>query len=884
MMLVWVGGLVRRRAARMGATVVGVAVAVASVSLLGAFLAHSKSTMTSRSVANVAIDWQVEAAAGSNVAAVLKAVRHYPGVNAALPVEFGQVTSLQATTGGTQQLTGSGYILGVPDSYAKTYPNVIRTLVGNPRGVLVSQQTAANLHVAPGDTITVGRAGLPPINVTAGAVVDLPAADSLFQTVGAPAGSAAQAPPDTVLIVPERQWHQIFDPLAGVRPDLVKTQIHARVSHVLPHDPSAAYTAVLGRANNLEARLAGAGKVGDNLAATLASARADALYAQVLFLFLGLPGAVLAGLLTVTVAAAGRDRRRREQGMLRSRGATTAELVRLALAETTLVGVSGAVLGWAAAATISTLAFSRASFGTSPASAFGWAVVAAAIGFAIATLAIAGPAWSDARRLTVNAARRHVDRQRTPAWLRFGLDLWIFGIGAFLFWLTSRGGYQLVLAPEGVPEISVNYWAFAGPALMWIGGGLLTLRIADLLLRSRRVLRVAARPIAGPLAGTVAASMQRQRRVLARGVALVALTAAFAASTAIFNSTYRQQTVVDAVLTNGADVTVTQPPGSSVRPGFAKGLARLPGVAHVESLQHRYAYVGSDLQDLYGVNPRTVVAAGRLQNAYFAGGSATELMQRLALHPDNLIVSAETVKDYQLYPGDRLTLRLQDARTKQYVPVVFHYVGIGKEFPTAPRDSFLIANSDYIARQTHSNAVATILIDTGGRAPDGVAAVVRSHVGTAATVTDLTHTRRIVGSSLTAVDLAGLTKVELGLALVLAVASAGLVLWLGFAERRRTFAIARALGARPRQLAAFVWSEAGFVVVLGLLLGSVGGGLLSIALVKILTGVFDPPPDALSVPWAYLLAAGACAAFAAIAAATLAVRAACRTGLAILRG
>ena len=67
-------------------------------------------------------------------------------------------------------------------------------------------------------------------------------------------------------------------------------------------------------------------------------------------------------------------------------------------------------------------------------------------------------------------------------------------------------------------------------------------------------------------------------------------------------------------------------------------------------------------------------------------------------------------------------------------------------------------------------------------------------------MTDIAHTRDVVGSSLTAVDLAGLTRVELGFALVLAAAAGGLVLLLGLAERRRTFAIATALGATARQL------------------------------------------------------------------------------------
>jgi putative ABC transport system permease protein len=880
----WIRGQIRRRAGRVAATATGVAVAVALLASLGAFLAHSKSTMTQRSVANVPVDWQVETMATGTAPQLLRSVRAYPGVQYALPVEFGQVTSLQATTGGTQQTTGTGFILGIPDTYQATFPAVIRNLIGPQHGVLVAQQTAANLHVAPGDTITVGRAGLPPVKIIANSVVDLPSADVLFQTVGAPAGATAQAPPDTVLLVSETQWHRIFDPLAKVRPDLVKTQIHTRIDHTLPTDPSAAYSSVLGRANNLEVSLAGAGKVGNNLAATLASARADALYAQVLFLFLGLPGTVLAGLLTATVAAAGRDRRRREQALLRTRGATTTQLVRLALGETALVGTIGAAIGLVAASIIGSVAFGSASFGTSTASAIGWAAAAAFGGFVVAAAAIAGPAWIDARGITVSAARRHVDRSRTPRWTRYGLDLWLFGAGALIFWLTSRGGYKLVLAPEGVPAISVNYWAFAGPALMWIGGGLLAWRIAEFALHhGRRPLRTATRPLAGPLSDTVAASMQRQRRLLARGVTLVALTATFAASTAIFNSTYRQQALVDAVLTNGADVTVTQPPGATTGPAFANTLKAVSGIAHIEPVQHRYAYVGSDLQDLFGLNPASVVDAAKLQNAYFQGGSAQQLMQRLAQHPDNLIVSAETVKDYQLHPGDQIILRLQDAQTKRYVPVKFHYIGIGKEFPTAPRDSFLLANRDYIAAQTRSDAVGTFLINTAGHSPAPIADALRRQLGTTATVTDLTHTRHIIASSLTAVDLAGLTQVELGFALALAAAATGLVLWLGFAERRRTFAIVHALGARPRQLAAFVWSEASYVLVVGLGLGVIGGGLLSQALVKILTGVFDPPPDALAIPWTYLTIATTVGVIAVVVAASLAVREAGKPQLPVLR-
>jgi putative ABC transport system permease protein len=410
--------------------------------------------------------------------------------------------------------------------------------------------------------------------------------------------------------------------------------------------------------------------------------------------------------------------------------------------------------------------------------------------------------------------------------------------------------------------------------LAWLGAGLLAHRLADLVLvRGRTPLARVLRPLAGDLSPTVAATMGRQRRLLARAVTLVALTAAFAGSTAVFNATYRQQAEVDARLTNGADVTVNESPGVNVGVAGGAKLAKVPGVAGVEPMQHRFAYVGADLQDLYGVRPQTIVSAGKLQDAWFQGGSAKRLMQSLANRPDGVLVAGETVKDFQLQPGDLLNLRLQDGRTKRFRTVPFHYVGVAKEFLTAPTDSFLVADANYVAKATGSDAVGSFLLQTDGTSPRVVAQRVRAVVGPTAQVTDLVDSRRVVGSNLTAVELSGLTRVELGFALVLAVAATGVALGLGFQERRRMFAIAAALGAGSRQLGGFVWGESAFVTGIGLVFGTLIAAGLSSLLVKVLTGVFDPPPDALAIPWGYLAAAAGTAVAATGAAGVLTLRA-----------
>ena len=357
----------------------------------------------------------------------------------------------------------------------------MRTLAGNGTGVLLAQQTAANLHAAPGDTISIGRAGGAPAQVRVDGVVDLPTADSLFQTVGAPPGAQASAPPDNVVLLPRSS----FDALA-LRGATI--QVHAGLAHsALPGSPSAAYKAINGRALNLETRLSGGGRVGDNLGSALDQARKDSLYAQLLFLFLGLPGAILAGLVTATIASAGAGRRRRDSALLRARGATSRQLVRLALAEAGLAGGIGIAVGLAAALAIGAASFGTASFGASTTAAVLWAGGAALAGLLVAAGAIALPAWHDARSLTVASQRQSVGRViRAPWWQRAGLDVIALVLGGLVFWQASKGGYNLVLAPEGVAQVSVNWYALLAPVLIWIGAGLLAFRCSDVLLRHGR--------------------------------------------------------------------------------------------------------------------------------------------------------------------------------------------------------------------------------------------------------------------------------------------------------------------------------------------------------------------------------------------------------------
>jgi putative ABC transport system permease protein len=485
-----------------------------------------------------------------------------------------------------------------------------------------------------------------------------------------------------------------------------------------------------------------------------------------------------------------------------------------------------------------------------------WSAGAAGGGFVLAMATVMYPAWRQARYFTVSSSRSRVRVSGKALWQKLYLDLIILGISFFVYWRTARTGYQVVLAPEGVAQIAVHYESFIAPFSLWLGGVLFAIRLwENALEHGCRVLSKILKPLAKNLSGVVAASLARQRILLTRGVILVALAISFAVSTAIFNTTYNAQSRIDAELTNGADVTVkgiTPTPPS----GMLSEIKAVPGVVAVQPMMHRFAYVGNDLQDLYGIDPNHIAEATNISDAYFAGGKAKAKLMSLAQHPDGVLVSEETRKDFQLRQGDLLKLRLQFAGDRQYHIVPFRFIGVVREFPTAPKDSFLVANAAYIAQKTGMDAKEILLIraDTGTKPVElsaRVGKVVSSLPG--AKVTDIASVQKVISSSLTSMDLHGLTRLELVFAILLVIGATGLILALGLNERRRNFAILEALGAKSRQLGAFIWSEGLLMLVGGGVIGVFLGFGIAYILVKILKGVFDPPPEHLIVPWGYLV-------------------------------
>ncbi len=199
----WLSGLVRRRPLELLVAATSIAIAIAFVAALGAFVTQSRTALTVRAAASVPVDWQVQVTPQGGVAAVAKEVRRLPDVRAVEQVSFAHVSALRSTGANGARSTGAAYVVSVSPGYAATFPGEVRHLLGSRSGAMIFQQTAANLAVEPGGTVTV-RTPSGNRSLTVDGVVDLPAADSFFQVVGLAPGAGASAPPDNVILVPPK--------------------------------------------------------------------------------------------------------------------------------------------------------------------------------------------------------------------------------------------------------------------------------------------------------------------------------------------------------------------------------------------------------------------------------------------------------------------------------------------------------------------------------------------------------------------------------------------------------------------------------------------------------------------------------------------------------
>lgn len=858
--------LVRREPRRTLASALGVAIAAALLMSVVLFGSASGTTVTRRALATLPIDAQAVLGQGIDIGAATALIAADPAVRSTQPFDLVHFDAASLSKAGAATQTSTGVIVGVDPAFLSDTGLFTLSSGRAAEGqIAVSRDFATNLGLTPGDSVTVNLPGGKQSTLTVSGVVDTTGADLLLGPVDASHRAVAANPPVNVAVTDRATIAKLAalvpagamaaDPAstgstgpAGSTPVLatepaVLHEVVIRYVHTqLPGNPSDAQKWLDLVRRRIERTSGGTITIADDASASLEPVATDLAWGQVLFVFLALPGVALALALSRFAAESSAEATRRHAALLRARGASPRRLAAIFMGTTVLTSLlgagSGAVIGAALAFAVFGAELTAADPGATLAVGFVFTLVLTTL---LASMAAAMP-LRDQLRGEVLAGRQELQRARRPLWERLYLDVLALLGAMAVFLLVGGSGVHPVLNAEGNPTVTLALTSFVAPFLLWIGGSLLLLRVAGRFLGAPRI-SGSLSLVFGPAGALAARSISARPAGAARAIVLLAFAVSFATSTLTFDATYRQQQRVDAALTLGADYKAV--PTASADSSSVSVVAG-NGVAAATPFVDRVVYVGSEAQDLLAIDPTTLPKVATLSDGFFQGTTSAGAMSALASQPDAILVSAETAKDYSIVPGDRIRIRIPDARG-QLREVDFHMAGIALEFPTAPKDAFLVANLDYVASQTGNPAISFVLASAAG---EPSAAQLGQRLGSGWTVTDLRSTDARLANSVTSVDLAALVSLDVGFAVVIASLGVALFLLAGLSERRRELATLAAIGAEPRQLAGIVAGETAIIGIAGLVAGLVTGGLVGVTLLGVLAGVFDPPAEVPNVPLA----------------------------------
>jgi putative ABC transport system permease protein len=571
-----------------------------------------------------------------------------------------------------------------------------------------------------------------------------------------------------------------------------------------------------------------------------------------MFLFLGLPGALLAAFLAAYAASILAATERREHAILRVRGADRSHLRTIALTKSLAIACVGSIVGVLLGLLSATIVLGSSSvFAAAPGALARSAIVSACVGLVVTATALYVPARRSVGR-EVSEQRRALREMPTAPWRRFGVDGALVAAAAILEIAAVRRG--ALDPPAGSVyagiAISLPTSLLAIPLLAWIGGGLLCVR--SLVAASSH----APVPVDhfGPVVRGISTRSLRRRAVdLTGGILGLGLVVAFGTGLAVFAATYDRAKAADVRFTLGSDLRITPSVLATRRPGADDAsMFLVPGVTAVSPVVsdvENAVLIGPHNQqreNLAAVDPSTLPAVAPLPDQVFVEATAADTIAALAADPRGVLVDEETADDLSVDVGDRVGVILA-LGTPRETQDRFRVAGLFERFPGMPDGANLVVNLDRYRAVTGIRPVDFFLASADNGGPAGLAGPIGSltagpggglpiHIDS--TETTLAEDQ----SSLTAVNVNGLVRLNVFYAIVMSAIAIAIFVFGLILHRRGEYVALRASGMSSREVRALVVVEATIVTLCGLATGLIVGIVTALLSIGVLRGLFVLDP------------------------------------------
>ena len=734
---------------------------------------------------------------------------------------------------------------------------------------MISAEAATALAVGVGDSVSLALPDGSRLQARISGIVDLTQARSLFASRRGADFETFLYMPFTIIVGSDRFAAEIvpaFERAATARGARVKSppvrEVDIGVERaLLDAEPGVALAQTEQIARSVTAVAGGQDFLLDNISNTLAVARDDAAIGKRMFVFLGVPGAMLAAMLAAYAGIVLGSTQRRERATLRMRGASRRQLLVMLALRVSCITAAGALGGVAlgygsAAAVIGPATLTTATF----ASLLRSALIGAMVGLLATGAALYLTGWRSIDR-EINEDRARL-WQRMPAWRRFYLDLAAMAaVAVATAMVVATSGF------EGTPgsvyigqTVSLPLALLVLPLGVWIAGSLFGGRLFSWGLERVKTgsqngsQNGSQRFLNRPLALLYWSGLYRRSQALVDVAIILGLIVALATCVAVFTASYDGAKTADARYTVGSDARITPSPASVrvYRSGDAAGFA-VEGVGAVVPVVYGVHNVilrskrTSDPANMAALDPLAYAKVAPFDDAHFSSGSAAASLQLLAERPDAVLVSAHMAGFLKARVGD--TLRILLARgTSQQVEVPFEIVGLFDRLPGFPEGANALMNLQQHEAIIAATVPAFFLIRSDERTDSGLARMVHS-LATGPGAQDMLQisTRRTAlakdQSSLAALNISGLLTLDSSFALAMGTVTVAIFVFGLMLQRRREYVTLRALGMRAAAIRSLIAAEAGSAALAGCAIGVPVGLVMAYYLINVLRPLFvlNPP-------------------------------------------
>jgi putative ABC transport system permease protein len=789
-------------------------------------------------------------------------ISRIPGVARAEPLSFVDLDQGSASAG-AKRLTEGVRVFGLDNRYLEQDPS-IKIVSGSyePGSGLLSAEAARALSISPGGAVQIRVPGMSePLSVRISGITDVSRAKSLFYSREGKQLEQFVYVRNSVIVEPEVFSKTIIPAFHNVttapgtilrsRP-ILEVDVFA-VREPLDADPATALAQTKGVADAVNAVAPGQDVLIDNISNALEVASDDARTAKRMFVFLGLPGALLAAILTSYAGGVLASALRREQAILRIRGANRRHLLRMHGLRTLALAAVGSLLGVALGLVSAALVLSAAALASaSPVNLLVSALLGAGVGF----LATGAALYAAGRRAITHqiSDERAQLASRPPLWRLFGIDFLILGTAAAVAWYQRRhGGFEGVRGSVYYGRsVMLRQQLVIIPIGIWLGGVLVLGRIVERVFAHLPLPRQ--HRFGRPLRGLLTRSIRRRSWAAASAVIMVGLIVALGTSVASFSASYNQAKARDARFVVGSDVRVTPAPISALEhpPAYAEKL-KLPGIQTATPVVYGLlnALVESELNEDAGnmaaIDPAAFGQVAPLVDSHFVGTTAASAMETLQRQPDGVFLGIELADRLDVEPGDDVKVLFARATKEQQLSEM-RVIGLFERVPGFPEGVDLIVNiqrqmqlipstnATFFLAQTTDPSDATLDQAVAGL-QGGPGTTDALQIDTRATALDKDQ------SSLAALNIRGLLTLDSAYGLAMAATAITIFVFGLLLQRRREYVTLRAQGMRIGKIRSLLVTESVGVAVAGTALGALVGAGMAYFLVTVLRPLFVLRPE-----------------------------------------